>query len=352
MMTLNHDSLNYTIKKIKILLNYADSKQSNLLRHFLSILENSKEVPDGIAFEIKNIQNTILSRQPILKRESLEFELSMLDSDIQTSQNFILEERIQKIEERLERILSRPRIYERQAEAKLAEIDEKFNNIIQLNGKNLKISDQIAEVSNLEKKLQDLEADAQEMLSGVSTVQLGKQYFEAKKRYCFNKPEPKKSESKYLVVRLAANFRYMLLNIFKRIFQTDFLLYTAFIISLISLFAIYLYLIIKGMSSYKNLFLSVPLLWLSWFFQRKINTREKLYEIYNHKQKVMETYVAFKNSTYTFNSEDKMEEVLLETIKKDPSDTMRKDNTTMIENVLDKMRGMFVAHRIKKITQE
>ena len=100
--------------------------------------------------------------------------------------------------------------------------------------------------------------------------------------------------------------------------------------------------------TYKDLVITIPMIWLAWFFQRKINTRDKLFELYNHKQKVMETYVAFKNSAYDFKASDKMEEVLLEAIKKDPSECVGKDNTTIIEAVLDKLRGLFITAKAKR----
>jgi hypothetical protein len=219
---------------------------------------------------------------------------------------------------------------------------------MKIKDKNSSITEQVYNVNQLEEKLNKMQTEAQLLLNGISTVQLGIQYLEAKNRYCYFVPPKKFSRSKKKFVRSLLNIWFYILWIFKRVFQLSFFLYCGFIISLLLLTLSYGVLIISQSTSYKDLAITIPMLWSAWFFQRKINTREKLFEVYNHKQKVMETYVAFKNSVYTFGAEDKMEEVLLEAIKKDPSDCIGKDNTTLVETILDRLKGLFVSRKIEK----
>ncbi|MBP3687183.1 MAG: hypothetical protein J6J35_02320 [Alphaproteobacteria bacterium] len=261
-------------------------------------------------------------------------------------------ERLNNLENQVNRLIERPKLYEARAEEKLAGIDEKFRKLMNISDRNSSITDNIKKVDDLEKKLSKLEADAQNMMSDISTVELGKQYLEAKNRYCAPKPKMKFSRSKNRCIRYFSNAYYWLLWLFKRAFHTGFFLYTGFMLSLVVLTFSYLLIVLGNNDTYKDLALTIPMIWLAWFFQRKINTRDKLFELYNHKQKVMETYVAFKNSVYDFKASDKMEEVLLEAIKKDPSDCIGKDNTTLIETILDKLRGLFISGRVKKVIRE
>lgn len=342
------------IKKIDILLPIANIQQQHKLIDLKEELEHTDVVASSTLRMYEEVEHNVISHLPIADRRRARVKLQRIDNMLFDDSNldYDVNRRIDMIQKELERFIARPRMFEHRAEEKLAEIDEKFNQLIKIKDKNSSITDQVIQVQELEKKLNKLEADAQEMLNDISTIQLGKQYLEAKNRYSSYMPKKKFSRSKNLLFRFLSNTWFYLLWIFKRIFQLNFFLYMGFIFSLLLLILAYYFIILTKEISYKDLVLTLPMIWSAWFFQRKINTREKLFEIYNHKQKVMETYVAFKNSVYTFNAEDKMETVLLEAIKKDPSDCIGKDNTTIVESILDRLKCLFVSEKIKRVIKD
>mgnify|MGYP000023044194 CR=1 FL=1 len=350
----------YIIKKINILLEYAEEYQAHQLIEFRDFINRAKAITSEDIYRYKGLESYILEHLTQSKRKALMLNFSRLHSKYMKLENIdtsfperYIAERIESLEHQLQRLMERPRLYEKRAEEKLFEIDDKFRKLMEISGRNSSITDNIKKVDDLEKKLSKLEADAQDMMSDISTVELGKQYLEAKNRYCAPKPKMKFSRSKRFYVRYPANIYYWLLWIFKRVFHNGFFLYAGFIFSLLFLtFSYFIVVFGDNQDTYKDLVITIPMIWLAWFFQRKINTRDKLFELYNHKQKVMETYVAFKNSAYDFKASDKMEEVLLEAIKKDPSECVGKDNTTIIEAVLDKLRGLFITAKAKRIMKD
>lgn len=347
----------YIIQKINLLLEYANQ---GVAHDLIKLKEGIKSIPKISLEQIKfyqQLENHLLEYLPLDERKyvlqkikRLYSKYKRMDVDIEYTSDII--ERLNSQERQINRLLERPRVYEMKAEEKLLEIDDKFRKLMRISDRNSSITDNIKKVDDLEKKLSKLENDAQNMMSDISTVELGKQYLEAKNRYCSPKTKMKFSRSKNKYIRYFANTHYWLLWIFKRIFNYGAFLYLGFFISLALLIPAYFVIVFKENATYKDMFLTIPMIWSAWFFQRKINIRDKLFELYNHKQKVMETYVAFKNSSYTFNAEDHMEEVLLEAIKKDPSDCIGKSNTTLVETILDKLRGLFVSGKVKKIMRE
>lgn len=342
------------IKKIDILLPIANIQQQHKLIDLKEELKHTDVVTSSTLRMYEEIEHNVISHLPIADRRRARVKLQRIDNMLfdDSILDYDVNRRIDMIQKELERFIARPRIFEKEAQQKLAEIDEKFRELMKIKDKNSSITEQVYKVNQLEEKLDKMQTEAQLLLNGISTVQLGKQYLEAKNRYCYFVPPKKFSRSKKRFMRLLLNIWFYILWIFKRMFQLNFFLYCGFIISLLLLTLSYGVLIISQSTSYKDLAMTIPMLWSAWFFQRKINTREKLFEVYNHKQKVMETYVAFKNSVYTFGAEDKMEEVLLEAIKKDPSDCIGKDNTTIVETILDRLRGLFVSEKIKKAIKD
>lgn len=338
------------IKKIDILLPVAENYLQHRLIDLKEYLKHEKENVPSLLERYQEIEKMVLDNLSPTSRKNVLKKLEKLDIDGRDVTE-IMEKclvRLNYLQDKVDRIMERPRLFEKEAQQKLDEIDGKFREIMKIKDKSSSISEQLLNVSQLEDKLDKMQTEAQLLLNNISTVQLGKQYLDAKNRYCYSIPPKKISCSEKIYIRYILNCWFYILWIFKRIFQLNFFLYLGFIISLFLLLASYVLLIFSQSTSYKDLALTIPMLWAAWFFQRKINTREKLFEIYNHKQKVMETYVAFKNSVYTFHAEDKMEDVLLEAIKKDPSDCIGKDNTTLIETILDKLRGLFISRKIEK----
>lgn len=348
------------IQKINLLLEYANFPLAHELIEFREHVKRETKIGLSSVDFYEQFERRVADSLSQDDKKSIRLRMRRLDAKYKqpimikeyVSDNDIIN-RIDSLEHQLQRLMERPRLYEKRAEEKLFEIDDKFRKLMEISDRNSSITDNIKKVDDLEKKLSKLEADAQDMMSDISTVELGKQYLEAKNRYCIPKPKMKFSRSKHFYVRYPTNIYYWLLWIFKRVFHNGFFLYAGFIFSLIFLtFSYFIVVFGHNQDTYKDLAITIPMIWLAWFFQRKINTRDKLFELYNHKQKVMETYVAFKNSAYDFKASDKMEEVLLEAIKKDPSECVGKDNTTIIEAVLDKLRGLFITAKAKKIIKD
>lgn len=338
------------IEKINILLAHANIEDANTLLRMKDFLDTADTVPLSLMQDYDRIENNILENVSSTERASIIKKLVKLKSNftfIPDIDNTLMR-RMDKIENQITRIIEQPRLFERNAQQKLDQIDEKFALLMNINDKHTSVTDQISKVDYLEKQLEKLKTDAQDLLNDISTVQLAKQYLEAKNTYGWHYNRMKFSRNKKWYLRWLMNFWYFLVYIKRNIFQKDLFLYICFLLSLLLLTCIYILLILSNSVSYKDLVFTIPMIWAAWFFQRKINTREKLYEVYNHKQKVMETYVAFKNGSYNFGAADKMEEALLEAVKKDPSDCIGKDNTTLVESILDKIKGIFVSERIKK----
>lgn len=88
-----------------------------------------------------------------------------------------------------------------------------------------------------------------------------------------------------------------------------------------------------------KLTIALPLLWVSWYGQKSIAHRKRLFEEYNHKLRVMQMYLQFITNTdaYTLNKESRttLEKTVLDTISKNPSEVYGKDET-----LLDKLIGL------------
>lgn len=87
-----------------------------------------------------------------------------------------------------------------------------------------------------------------------------------------------------------------------------------------------------------KLTIALPLLWVSWFGQRSISHKRRLFEEYNHKLRVVQMYMLFtaQETTYKLEKETRkaLETTLLETIARNPSDVYGK-NETMIDRLID-----------------
>ncbi|HEU5187591.1 MAG TPA: hypothetical protein VFT87_03750, partial [Candidatus Saccharimonadales bacterium] len=87
-----------------------------------------------------------------------------------------------------------------------------------------------------------------------------------------------------------------------------------------------------------KLTIALPLLWVSWYGQKNISHRKRLFEEYNHKLRVVQMYLQFTaaSDTYTLSdgSRKELEQTLLETISKNPSEVYGKDDT-LIDKLID-----------------
>lgn len=87
-----------------------------------------------------------------------------------------------------------------------------------------------------------------------------------------------------------------------------------------------------------KLTIALPLLWVSWYGQRSLSHRKRLFEEYNHKLRVVQMYMLFTAQENTYALEDatrrKLEDTLLDTIERNPSSVYGKDET-LIDKWID-----------------
>lgn len=94
----------------------------------------------------------------------------------------------------------------------------------------------------------------------------------------------------------------------------------------------------------EKLIISLPLWWISWFGQRSISQKRRLAEEYNHKARVTEMYLNFSSretsDVYPITSEakNKLDELLIDTIKRNPVQVYGKDET-MIDKVIESIKA-------------
>lgn len=100
-----------------------------------------------------------------------------------------------------------------------------------------------------------------------------------------------------------------------------------------------------------KLTIALPLLWVSWYGQKNIAHRKRLFEEYNHKLRVVQMYMLFitQDNTYTLSTESraKLEDTLLATIERNPSEVYGKDDT-----LLDKLIDFFRSKQAAKTTRQ
>lgn len=183
-------------------------------------------------------------------------------------------------------------------QACLGERDD-AGNIIEASYKDdfLKIKEQGAsEVSNLQslqmqiveenKELRDtLEKKILDLLPSAGAAGLAGSFHDAKQRYC----------------KIAATIFY----------------YAIFIAPLLCISFMYYQLLIAGHSDITDttvlaskLLITVPLGLISWFGLSSIRLNRRLYEEYNHKQRVMELYLSFKKEIDLHGSDDQRQNLL------------------------------------------
>ncbi len=90
--------------------------------------------------------------------------------------------------------------------------------------------------------------------------------------------------------------------------------------------------------------MSLPLLWISWFGQRTISIRRRLYEEYNHKEKVMKIFSGLNPEIGDETQKQKLLDIVLNTIAENPAHILGKGET-LLDKLLDEVKYL----RIKKI---
>jgi len=99
-----------------------------------------------------------------------------------------------------------------------------------------------------------------------------------------------------------------------------------------------------GMPSIGNLIyiktaISIPLIWIAWYGQRNLSQRKRLSEEYNHKLRVVQMYLMFitNEQSYKLDNKRKLERILLDAIKRNPSKVFGKDET-MLDKIAEIVR--------------
>jgi len=93
---------------------------------------------------------------------------------------------------------------------------------------------------------------------------------------------------------------------------------------------------------YVKTIISLPLIWISWYGQRNISQRKRLFEEYNHKLRVVQLYLMFtskeESSSYQLDDRTQLEKILLDVIARNPSEVFGSDET-----ILDKVADIVYA---------
>lgn len=85
---------------------------------------------------------------------------------------------------------------------------------------------------------------------------------------------------------------------------------------------------------------SLPLFWISWYGQRNIAHRKRLFEEYNHKLRVVQMYLLFisKENSYSITQMTNLEHILLEAIYRNPAEVYGKDDT-VIDKIIEAIKA-------------
>lgn len=94
-----------------------------------------------------------------------------------------------------------------------------------------------------------------------------------------------------------------------------------------------------GSQYWYKISISTPLLWISWFGQKNISQRKRLFEEYNHKLRVVQMYLLFISKDNSYKLEEKgnmgkLESILLEVIGRNPCKFLGKDLNFSKSNVV------------------
>jgi len=96
--------------------------------------------------------------------------------------------------------------------------------------------------------------------------------------------------------------------------------------------------------------LAIPFIWLSIFGQRSISIKRRLYEEYNHKEKVMKLYSGLIDKNFDLNADErkKLTDIVLDTIKENPSQILGRGETLM-DKVLDKIKEIKIKAYLNQV---
>lgn len=219
------------------------------------------------------------------------------------------------------------------------------------------IKDQKTEITKVAQDIKSKQAEVNSLLSDATVRTLAKGYTESMQIYGspLIKRFPKKDVGgrfSYILFVLLSQSKYFIKFVGSYVlFIGPLLLIGAlFVINNKSIFGIDLASSTVKFSGSEyvlyKLTIALPLLWVSWFGQRSISHRRRLFEEYNHKLRVVQMYMLFtaQKDTYklTTDAMKELESELLETIARNPSQVYGKDET-----MIDKMIDIFVSKKDK-----
>ena len=239
----------------------------------------------------------------------------------------------------------------REINAKLAEITKYHNQLLDdKKGKSIKTSvdEYIKNQQEDYKKLrQGLETEIRDLFPEAGTSGLSSAYFEAKRRYGAV-PYKKLTEDEE-----AAKTKWHFLKIWGHYIATNtkgIMFYTLFIAPLVAIITLMVYgkswgldeFIINNKLNFNALwnrfFISSPFAVISWFGWSSIRLNRRLYEEYNHKQRVMQLYRSFIKQITDETQKKRLVNIMLENVSDKPSIAVRsgKEKRSLFERVARK----------------
>ncbi len=251
------------------------------------------------------------------------------------------------------------------ADDKKSKIQQLNENIDNINKFNSSLENEIK--PSLDKKqgyLEELQTDIdtkrddiQSLLTSATLGALTQGYQESKEEYS------NREKLKYRkVIKKIDIFSVVPFNFFAFVFNTllrysvSVLNYTIFVLPLLFILVLFIqpeWGILKNFnkllenlngSNFDNFIffrvaLSFPLLWISWFGQRNISQRKRLFEEYNHKLRVVQMYRMFNDNekSYDLDNKAELESILLKVIRENPAKHLGSGDT-IIDKILEKFK--------------
>lgn len=232
-------------------------------------------------------------------------------------------------------------VSELENESKSDKLKKEIDNISQFN---TKVESEIKEfISDTEKDIKTKAEEINSLLSNATAKTLGQGYLESMENHGFIGLKNNKL-TKEAVFKWFYNGFVNLLN------------YCLFIIPLVLIGFVFIepefvkkFLSVSDLGGSKlegtqyilyKISVSLPLFWISWYGQRNIAHRKRLFEEYNHKLRVVQMYLLFisKENSYSITQMTNLENILLEIIARNPAEVYGKDDT-VIDKIIEAIKA-------------
>jgi hypothetical protein len=133
-------------------------------------------------------------------------------------------------------------------------------------------------------------------------------------------------------------------------------LWCAFFIVILGLFGWYAYFLLAQQDHsigavLAHVLTGSPLIWLAWYLQRSISQQSRIFQEYNHKQRVMNLYEGFVRAIHESGSKDQKVQLLtimLDTVKSNPANIMG-GHETLLESLISKFKIPFLNNKLEAI---